>query len=237
MKSVINQKLVKRNAMIGQYTSLGALGILAIGLFISFKAPDKILFSLLALLIGFFLSQVGIYYGNRWNRKPRPDEVIDRSLKGMGREFIIYHYVTPAAHLLLGPAGAWILLPYFQSGKISYAKNRWRIRGGGFTQWYMRVFGQENLGRPDVDAAAETRAVTAYLDKLLPEGVEVPQINSALMFFHPDAKLELDESPLPALTPAILKDFLKEKAKEKPIGSLTLETIQGVLPKAGKEEE
>jgi hypothetical protein len=237
MKSVINQKLVKRNALIGQYTSLGALGILAIGLYISFKAPDKILYSLGALLVGFFLSQVGIYYGNRWNRKPRPDEVIDRSLKGMGREYIIYHYVTPAAHLLLGPAGAWILLPYFQSGTISYSKNRWRIKGGGFTQWYMRVFGQENLGRPDADAAAESHAVTAYLDKLLPEGVEVPEIKAALMFFHPDAKTELDEAPLPALAPGLLKDFLKEKAKDKPIDPETLATVQGVLPKAGKEEE
>ena len=237
MKSVINQKLVKRNAMIGQYTSLGALGILAIGLFISFKLPDKILYSLGALLVGFFLSQIGIYYGNRWNRKPRPDEVIDRSLKGMGREYVIYHYVTPAAHLLLGPAGAWIILPYFQSGTISYSKNRWRVKGGGFAQTYMRIFGQENLGRPDVDAAAETRAVSAHLGKLLPEGVAVPEIKAALMFLHPGAKLELEEAPLPVLAPATLKDFLREKAKEKPIRPEALATVQGVLPKAGKEEE
>jgi len=237
MKSVINTKLVQRNAMIGQYTSLGALVILAIGLFISFKYPDQILYSLGALLVGFFLSQIGIYYGNRWNRKPRPDEIIDRSLKGMGREFIIYHYVTPAAHLLVGPAGLWILLPYFQSGTVTYAKNRWRIRGGGFTQWYMRVFGQEGLGRPDMDASTEARTVTAYLDKLLPEGVSVPEIKGVMVFFHPEVKLELDQAPLPSIAPAALKDFLKEKAKEKPIDAETVTAIQSVLPKAGKEDE
>ena len=46
MKVVTNTKLIKRNAKIGQYTSVGALVILGIGLYISFKMPDKFVYSL-----------------------------------------------------------------------------------------------------------------------------------------------------------------------------------------------
>ncbi len=46
MKTVTNLKMVKRNAKIGQYTSLGALVVLGIGLYLTFKMPDKFAFSL-----------------------------------------------------------------------------------------------------------------------------------------------------------------------------------------------
>jgi hypothetical protein len=155
MKSVTNLKKVQRNAKIGQYTSLGALVVLGLGLFITFKYPTKFEYSLAALLAGFLMSQVGIHYTNRWGHNPRPDEIVDKSLKGMGREFTVYHYVTPVSHLLVGPAGIWTIMPNFQGGLIAYEKNRWKAKGGGFLQSYMRMFGQENLGRPDLESEAE----------------------------------------------------------------------------------
>ncbi len=42
MKTVTNVKLIQRNAKIGQYTSLGALVVLGIGLFITFKIPQHV---------------------------------------------------------------------------------------------------------------------------------------------------------------------------------------------------
>src|SRR5512136_1316798 len=107
MKIVTNEKLIKRNARIGRYTTMAALVILGIGAYITFTMPDKFAYSLGALLVGFFLSQMGIYFGNRWGRSPRPDEVMDKNLKGLGREYTIYHFSTPASHLLVGPAGIW----------------------------------------------------------------------------------------------------------------------------------
>ena len=236
MKSVVNEKLVKRNSRIGQITSLGALGILGIGLIITFKYPNLFAYSLGALLVGFLLSQVGIYYGNRWGRTPRPYEIINKSLKGLGREYTIYHYITPAAHLLVGPAGIWAILPFYQKGVITYEKERWRAKGGGFLQGYTRIFGQENLGRPDLEAGAETSAVKSYFKKNLPEGVEVPEVNAALLFAHPQVEIQAEEAPLPALTPKDLKEFLRGKSKEKPIGPLTLAEVEKVLPQPEQEE-
>jgi hypothetical protein len=236
MKIVTNDKLIKRNAKIGQFTSLGALVVLGIGLYITFKMPERFAYSLAALLLGFMMSQVGINFTNRWGRNPRPDDVIDKSLKGLGREFTVYHYVTKVPHLLVGPAGIWTISPYFQSGTVVYDKNRWRAKGGGFLQSYMRLFGQENLGRPELESEAEIDSAKRYLTRVLPDGMEIPPVRSVLLFAHPKVELKVENTPIPAMTPKDLKDFLREKSKEKSISDLMLSTIRTALPQAGKEE-
>ena len=236
MKVVTNLKLIKRNAKIGQYTSIGALVILGVGLYISFKMPDKFIYSLGALLLGFFMSQIGMYYGNSWGRSQRPDEMIDKGLKGLGRDYSVYHYRTAASHMLVGPAGIWILMPYYQSGKIVYEKKRWKSKGGGFLQSYLRLFGQENMGRPEIESETEIESTKRYLSKILPEGSEVPQIQTVLVFTSPKVDLQVKDAPLPAITPKDLKDFMREKSKEKPIGGSIMEKIQDLLPKPEHEE-
>jgi hypothetical protein len=237
MKVVTNTKLIKRNSRIGQITTIGALAILGVGLFITFKMPDKFAYSLVALLAGFFLSQIGMYYGNRWGRSPRPDEIINKSMKGLGREYTIYHYTAVASHLLLGPAGLWIVMPYYQGGTIVYDGKRWRSKGGGFARSYMRIFGQESMGRPDLESDAEIQAVKRHLARVLPEGTAIPEIRAVLLFTDPKAELQVENSPVPTMKTDELKDFLKRAAREKPIGELALSAVREALPKAEKEEE
>ena len=155
MKIIKNEKLIKRNSKIGNWTSLAALVVLGVGMFISFKRQDLFVYALVALLAGFTLTQIGMYMGNRYGRSPRPDEKLDAGMKGLPGDYSIYHYTTPASHLLVGPAGVWVLMPYHQRGQVVYRKNRWKISGGGFLQSYMRIFGQESLGRPDIETDNE----------------------------------------------------------------------------------
>src|SRR4030065_1166954 len=114
MNIIRNEKLIKRNSRIAQITVVAGLAVLAAGMFISFRYKEQVTLSMGALLVGFLLSQIGIYFSNRWGRRPRPDELLDQSLKGLDSKFTLYHYSTPVAHLLLGPAGVWLLLPYHQ---------------------------------------------------------------------------------------------------------------------------
>jgi hypothetical protein len=237
MKIVTNPKLIRRNAKIGQYTSLGALVVLGIGLWISFTRTDLFTYSLGALLVGFFLSQVGMSFSNKWGRTPRPDEVIDKSLKGLGREYTIYHYVTPVSHMLVGPAGVWTIDPKYQSGTVIYDGKRWRAKGGGFVSSYLRLFGQDNIGRPDLESESEIGAAKKYFLRVLPEGTEPPPVKTALLFVHPKVDLQVNESPLPAMGPKDLNDYLREQSKSKPIGETTLDTIRQCLPQPNKEEE
>ena len=234
MKISTNYKLIKRNARIGQITSLVALGILAAGMYITFTMPDKVGYSLAALLFGFFLSQMGMYYGNRWGRSPRPDEVLDKSLKGLGRDYTVYHYTAPAPHLLVGPSGLWVLLHYYQGGTIKYENKRWRQKGGGFIQGYLKIFGQENIGRPEVEGSSMVISLKKYFEKALPD-IEIPEIQTAAIFSNPNVELSVNESPIPAFTPKDFKDFLKEKAKEDPLSTLTIKAIQDQLPRPEPE--
>lgn len=228
MKIIKNEKLIKRNGTIGNWTQIGAIVVLGIGMYISFNRVDLFNYSLAALLVGFAMVQIGMYMGNRYGRSPRPDEKLDAGLKGLQNDFVIYHYTTPASHLLVGPAGLWILTPYHQRGEVTFKKNRWRMRGGGFMQGYMRIFGQEGLGRPELELESEINAIKKYLAKQMDES-EIPEIKGMLVFTNDGVEIEAQDAPIPAMKLKQIKDFFRQKAKEKVISAESLNKLKSVL--------
>lgn len=228
MNIVRNQKLIDRNAKIGKITSFVSLAILGLGMYITFTQPERVALSLLALLTGFLLSQVGIYFTNRWGKQPRPDQQLDRALKGFGKQYSLYHYTTRASHVLVGPAGVWTLHPKSQRGTIMYKKNRWRKKGGGLMGLYLKIFAQESLGRPDLEIPSDQDALRKQLEKNLP-AEEVPDLNAALIFTHPEVEIDADEAPTPTLHAKQLKDYLRKFAKDKPISTPVTKAVQDAL--------
>jgi hypothetical protein len=229
MKIIKNEKLIKRNKQIGQWTSMSALVVLGLGMYVSFTRTDLFVYSIIALIVGFTLTQIGMLMGNRYGRSPRPDEKLDAGLKGLQNEFSIYHYVAPASHLLVGPAGIWVLMPYHQRGLVTFKKNRWRMSGGGFLQGYMRIFGQENIGRPDIEMDNEISAVRKYLAKQMDES-QIPEINAMMVFTSDDVHIDAEGSPIPAMKLKEVKDFFRKKVKEKPISQMQLTAVKAALP-------
>jgi len=229
MKIIKNEKLIKRNGTIGNWTSLGAIAVLGVGMYVSFNRPELFTLSLVALLIGFTMTQIGMYMGNRYGRSPRPDEKLDAGLKGLQNEFAIYHFATPVSHLLVGPAGIWVILTYHQKGQVTFNKNRWKNSGGGFLQGYMRIFGQEGLGRPDIEVENEISSIKKYLAKKMNES-EIPEINAMLVFTSDDVHINAEESPVPAMKLKNIKDFFRQKVKEKPISQMQLAAVKAALP-------
>ena len=229
MKIIKNEKLIKRNGTIGNWTSLGALVVLGLGMYISLTRTELMVYALVALLAGFTLTQVGMYMGNRYGRRPRPDEKLDAGLKGLPGDYTIYHYQTPASHLLVGPAGMWLLMPYHQRGHVVFRKNRWQMKGGGFLQSYMRIFGQESLGRPDIEIDNETTRLKRLLAKQMEES-EIPDIKPLIVFTDDQIEIEADDAPVPTMKLKQIKDYLRQRAKEKPIGQLQLAAVKAALP-------
>lgn len=235
MKLVIDQKLIERNAKIGRYSTLAAMLVLLGGFFISVWRQDLFNLALAALIVGFLLSQFGTYYLNRWGRYPRLDEILTKSLKGLGRDYTLYHYVTATPHLLVGPAGVWALLPYYQAGIISFDGKRWRVKGGGFLRAYLRFFGQESLGRPDRDAKVEIQAVEQYLKRILPEGTPLPPVGAVLVFTDPKVELQIEQSPVPAVLAKDLRSFIKSQAAQQSLDSSLLMALRKALPQPERE--
>lgn len=229
MKIIKNEGRIKRNAQIGSWTSLAAMAVLGLGMYISFTRTDLIIYSLIALIAGFTLTQVGMYMGNKYGRSPRPDEKLDTGLKGLSNDFSIYHYTTPVSHLLVGPGGVWVLMPYHQRGQVTFKKSRWQIRGGGFMQGYMRIFGQEGLGRPDYEIEGEVSALRKYLTKQM-DDAEIPAINAVMVFTNDGVEIEAAETPIPALKLKQLKEFIRQKGKGKLISQTQLAAVKAALP-------
>jgi hypothetical protein len=227
MKIVTNQKVINRNSRIGQVATLVSLGILGGGLFMSFN-PDLIQYSFFALLAGFVISQVGIHYGTKFGRSPRPDERLTSALKGLGDQYVLYHYAGPVPHLLVGPTGVLPLLPYNQRGTFTYdeGKKRWRQKGGNL---YLKIFAQEGLGRPDLDIEANLQDVNTYLKRNLNEA-ELPPVKPVLVFTHPRADVQSQNAPYLTLPADKLKDGLRRMAKEEPVPMERIRLVQKTLP-------
>jgi hypothetical protein len=228
MKIVRNEKLIKRNAQIGNYTLLIALAVLGAGMFISVRRSDLFAWSLVALVAGFVLTQVAMYYSTRFSRSPRPDEQLDAALKGLPGDTVIYHYMTPVPHVMVGSGGIWILEPRQQRGTVTYERNRWRLRGGGFMQSYMSIFGQEGLGRPDIDIAGDTESLKKFLSKRM-DGAEVPPIQAALVFTNEAAEVDAPEAPAPTLRLKQLKEYMRQRVKERAIATPELQQVKAAI--------
>jgi hypothetical protein len=225
LKIYRNEKLIKRNARIGQIASLGGLGILILGMVINIYRQDLIEVALGSLLLGFLLSQVGIFFGNRWGRRPLPDERIDAALKGFDDRWSIYHYCSPVNHLLVGPGGIWVLLPYYQQGKITYNKGRWSASGGGLIRWYMRFFFQEGLGRPELEAVDEVKVMKRFVDSSVTE-IQKAEIQALLVFTHENVEIDAPEdAPADAVKIKDLKEFIRKQAKRTSLAITKVETI------------
>jgi hypothetical protein len=228
MKVISNTKLVNRNKKIGQYSTISSLLVLGIGLFMSFK-PEYYTYSVIALILGFILSQIGIFFGSRWGRSPRPDEIITQKLKGLGEKYSIYHFITAVPHLILGPAGIWVIIPFYQGGTIVYdeEKSRWKQKKANL---YLRIFAQENLGRPELEIKSYREDFEKFLKKNFPD-TTFPPINVALVFTNPKAEIDAQNAPIPTLPAEKLKDYLRKVAKESPVADEPIKLLQSSLPK------
>lgn len=216
MRIVTNEKYIRRNKKIGQYTTIASLIILVIGFIVSLNTdPAMFTYSLVALVVGFILSQVGIYYGNRWGKSPRPDEKLAQGLKGLEDKYILYNFMTVVPHLLLGPAGIWILATYTQKGQITYnpEKKRWSQRGGNF---FMKLFAQEGLGRPDQDTYSQYQDLEKFIAKeaAIPN-LPTPQV--AMVFLDEKAVVQAQDAPVAAMNLEKLKEFIRRQAKDNAI--------------------
>jgi hypothetical protein len=157
MRVHLNEGYVKRRSSIGKWASLLGLVVLAGGFFVSLGSPGLFFISFVALAIGFLLSNIGIYYANRYTRLDRPDAVLTQALKGFDDRYVLYQFLLPVSQALLEPSGLTVLVLKPQEGQISYENGKWRHKQG----WgrLLRWVGQEGLGKPDLEAEHEAQTL------------------------------------------------------------------------------
>jgi len=209
MNVLVNEQLVSRRARIGKIASLAGLAILAGGMIASFQ-EDYLYLSFAALIIGFIVSQIGSYNTIRWSRKPRADELLVKSLKGLDRKYSFYHYYLPASHVLIGPTGLFVFLVKYQSGQVGFDGKRWREKTG--LGRILLFFGQESLGNPTVELQLEMQNLAKLIKEKNPD--LDPTIRGVVVFAHPQVELSLNEPTVPVLKTKQLKPYVRRPLQD-----------------------
>ncbi len=209
MKVVTNEKLVESRAKLGKRASLIGLLILVAGFVVSLLSPTLFYVSLGCLVVGFLISNVGVYNANLWLREPRADQVLSKGLKGFSNKYTLFNYTGPVPHAVVGPSGVVVFVAKSQEGRIIAKGKRWRQPFS--LRRLIGFFGNEPLGNPTKDLEAVTERVRKFNAKALPD-TEVP-VYGAIVFSSPNVELELQNVDVPVLTEKQLKGYMRNLPK------------------------
>jgi hypothetical protein len=230
MKISINENLIKRNKVITQFTLYAAIALSVIGLFISFSNPDqaKIILSYLVLLPAYLLMQINVLMANKWGRNPRVDQIISNSLKGLDNRYSLFHYTTPVSHLLVGPAGIWIIKPYHQHGIITYDEKKMKYMQKGGGNILTKLFAMDTLSDIESESKRQISALQKYFKKI--GLIDYPKPLIANVFFHPEAKIQSNNSPEITIDIEKLKDLIRQMVKKSPLNDEITNNLLMKLP-------
>ena len=216
MKIVRNDKLIKRNKTIGNVASIAGIAILIFGLVMSFNADAvKTLISFIALIVGFVVSQLSTYFVTRFGRQPRYDEVIAENLSKLNDNYTFYVYSTPVPMVLVGPAAIWIPITLQAGGEIYYDK-KWKQRGG---RLMLKLFGQENIGKPTMDIDSNVAEIAKILKKEMPANQALP-IKGILVSMNPETKIgDVSTAPDLIVEPDALRRTIRKYDRKDEAGA------------------
>lgn len=208
-----DDKRIQRMGKIGQYVSFLGMGILLLGLVIIFWGNENaLLYQLIALGLGWGVSQIGIYLTHRYSRNPRPDQVLDDAFKNAAKDGRFYHYLLPAPHVLLLPTGVIVINAMYQGGEITADGDKWTQKGVGLRKY----FGQEGLGNPSKEVDRYISALANYIRKNAPDLEEVPMAPMIVFTTKNIKNLDVKNSKIPAMHFSKVKGFLKQKVNTLP---------------------
>jgi len=194
MKIIIDRPALARRARLSHIASLGGLLVLLGSVAISLWQPSWTLVSGLLLFLGGVSAMVGIYFANRWVKKPRPEEVLDQALKGLDDRHRMYHYSLPCDHLLLTPGGIIVIETVGLEGEFTYREGRWRQKMTPGRA--MRFFVEERLGDPIDRAQSYARLIKAHLVEEVPEASTM-EARGMVAFTNPNVEVHVEKAPIP----------------------------------------
>ena len=224
MKLVVNEPLIKQRKSLAQIMTFASLAVLGIGLFFAFqKDITKMYFSYIALVVGFVLSQIGMYFTTRFGRSPRFDEVITSALEKLRQDYSFYVYNSPTSMMLVGPCRIWLPMPLTATGEVSYVDGKWKQKGGNAL---MKFMGQEGVGRPEKDFATEEQNLRAYMAyKGIPSALQ-PEIKPILISMMKTSKIgDVSSSPIPVIDLEELKRYVRRVDREECSSPVSPETF------------
>jgi Nuclease-related domain len=205
MKIIIDLPTLQRRARLSHAASLGGLLVMLGSVAISLWQPSWSILTSILLFVGFATAVIGIYYANRWVKKPRPEDVLNQALKGLSDQHRLYHYALPCDHVLLTPNGLVVIETVGLEGKFTYQNERWHQKMS-LTR-AMRFFVEERLGNPILEGQQCAQNLDQHFETALPD-VQIPKTKVIVVFTHPYAQLDVKSPAIPICEPKKLRSYL-----------------------------
>ncbi len=208
MQIIRNDRRINVLSAVGQYASLGGLAVLLTGLVISFVRPTWMVPLVISMTLGFVLSVIGGFFGDRYAGALAHHEALAEMLKGLNYRHTLIQYLLPADQVLLEPGGCTCFVVKTQGGKVTYEADngRWKHEQRG--KFLRRLVGQEGVGRPDEDARQERDRLRRYLEEHMEDVQRIP-VRGVVVFVNEDVQVEAEQSPVPTFYRKKVKDWLR----------------------------
>jgi hypothetical protein len=161
------------------------------------------------MFAGFILFNIGMQQVGKWSRNPRNDQFLDALLRDkLSDRYALIHFAPigkrNAEHLLWYPGGVLAITLRELDGTIIERGKRWTRKGMGLRR--LISFSGPQLGNPSMETDEAVREVEAYLAERQMEF----DVNGAIVFFHPEAELDIQDPDYPVLLGDELAGFVKD---------------------------
>lgn len=171
--------------------------------------PDLLLPAYIAMFLGFIMFNIGMQQVGKWSRNPRNDQFLDALLRDkLSDKYVLIHFAPigkrKAEHLLWHPGGLLTITMKELDGTVTERGPRWNRKGIGLRRIFS--FSGPQLGNPSMETEAAVKEVEAYLGERQMEF----EVDGAIVFFHPEVELEIEEPIYPVLHGDELPEFIRD---------------------------
>jgi len=200
VRVVTNVKLAARMRQIAQYLMFITFGVPLVGLFLINTQPQSILLAvilpILILFVALVVTVISVRLANLWVRVPRPEEIIPESLKGIGKQTVMYNYYHfPARHVLIVPQGVFALTVMYHDGKFTVNDDRWTRTQTGVAR-FLSLLRFDSFGNP----TSEAKAAAEHVKRLLQPIAGDVDVQPLIIFIDPRVEVEVGDTSVPVVT-------------------------------------
>ncbi|HLI50226.1 MAG TPA: NERD domain-containing protein, partial [Thermomicrobiaceae bacterium] len=190
--------------------------------------PSLIIFSYVTLIAGFLVFNSGMQGTAKWSHRPRPDEILDNSLRRLNDRYTLIHYpemrgIRPE-HVLVYPGGLVVITSRETYGTIQVNGNKWKKAGKLLS---FLSFGGPQLGNPTSDNQRQQAALENFLESNELRGEDL--IDGIIAFTHPKAEVEVIQSDYTIVKADELLDAVRDLGSEAPLPTGDREAIISAL--------
>ena len=228
MQTVTNTRLVESRGKWGKRLTWIGLIFLFGAVFMPFR-PELVDWSWPVMIFGFVVTNLGMFYFNRYVRPPLPQDILDKELKGLDNRYRLFNYLGPVEHVLITPTGILAITIRRMSGDIRCTGEKWSMKTGLLTK--LRFFSEDQLGNPSYDLRRDVSKVQNLLEAGLPDtqGEKPVPIGGFVFFSNPGANLSIEDASVRVLNTKNVKDYLRKLATGERLSPARADAVAKVL--------